>query len=71
MLVKGTMYKEKVNDGMPHGANVLLEVISPQIIINDIVFGDINFSSIAAAELLRMSGLQFISVVKTVTKNFQ
>ena len=57
-------------DDVPHGANIMLKLLSPWINTQRIVCADSYFASVTAAELLHMNGLKFIGVIKTATRKF-
>ena len=61
---------EANQDNVPHGAKVLLKLLSPWINTQRIVCADSYFASVTAAELLYVNGLKFIDVVKTATQKF-
>ena len=61
---------EANQDNVPHGAKVLLKLLSPWINTQRIVCADSYFASVTAAELLYVNGLKFIGVVKTATQKF-
>ena len=69
-LVKRGMGEVKVNDDMTHVAKFLLGVVLPQINNNQKKYADICFASFAATELLYVSRLYFIGVVKIVTNKY-
>jgi Transposase IS4 len=61
---------EENDSGLPHGAVVLSQLVSPLFHSNRLVCADSYFSSVAAAEELKRNGLRYIGVVKTATKKF-
>jgi Transposase IS4 len=61
---------EDESTGLPHGAVVLCDLVSPWYHSNRLVCADSYFSSVAAAQELKRNGLRYIGVVKTATKKF-
>ena len=58
------------DDGNNHGTNVLKFLVEPWVRTDCCVCADSYFASINAVTVMRMMGLRFIGVVKTVTKKF-
>ena len=56
---------------VPHGAQILLDLVSLWINTQRIVCTDSYFASVTAVELLFENDLNFIGVVKTVTRKFR
>ena len=58
--------EEGVNNGnktdVPHGAKVMLKLLSPWINTQRIVCADNYFASVTAAEFLHMNRLKFIGI---------
>ena len=54
--------------GLPHGTQVLAELVYPWGNTDRIVCADSYFASVASAQHLKTMGLRFIGVVKTATK---
>ena len=61
-----------IDDGeqLPHGAKVLVNLVSPWIRSQRIVCADSYFALVAATMELGKLGLRFIGVVKTATRRF-
>ena len=55
---------------LPHGAQVLQELVRPWIRSQRIVCADSYFASVAAALDMKRLGLRFIGVVKTATSRY-
>ena len=55
---------------VPHGARVMLKLLSPYMNTQRIVCANSYFASVTAAELLHMNGLKFIGVIKTATRKY-
>ena len=56
--------------GIPHGAQVLAELVRPWGHTDRVICADSYFASVAATRHLKQMGLRFIGVVKTATKKF-
>ena len=57
-------------DGILHGARILIFLVDPWAYSGRTVVGDSYFASVGAAEELANINLGFIGVVKTATKRF-
>jgi hypothetical protein len=57
-------------DGIPHGAKVLRELVRPWSSTDRIVCADSYFASVKSARLMLQHGFRFIGVVKTATTEF-
>ena len=55
---------------VPHGARVMLKLLSPYMNTQRIVCADSYFASVTAAELLHMNGLKCIVVIKTAPRKY-
>ena len=69
-LVKGGSYHDNVENGVTHGASVLMEIVLLWVNTHGIVCADSYFASVTAAELLYLNGLKFVGVVKTATRKY-
>ena len=69
-LVKGGSAHESVENGVTHGAAVLMELVLSLLNTHRIVCSDSYFASVTAAELLYLNGLKFIGVFKTATRKY-
>ena len=68
--MKGGSAHESVENGVTHGASVLMELVLPWLNTHRIVCADSYFESVTAAELIYLNGLKFIGVVKTATRKY-
>ena len=59
-----------VENGVTHGAAVLMELVLPWANTHKIVCSESYFASVTASELLYLNGLYFIGVVKTATRKY-
>ena len=69
-LVKGGSDHDNVENGVTHGAAVLIKLILPWVNTNTLVCANSYFASITEAELIYLNGLKFIGVVKTATSKY-
>ena len=67
-LLKRGSDHDNVENGVTHGAAVLMELVLPWVNTHRIVCADIYFASVISAELMYINGLNFTGVVKTSTR---
>ena len=68
--MKGGRDHGNVENGVTHGAAVLMELVFPWVNTHRIVCADNYFLSVTAAELSYLNGMKFIGVVKTATRKY-
>ena len=68
--VKGVSDHGNVENGVTHGASVLMELVLPWVNTHRIVCADNYFLYVTSAELLYLNGLKFIGVVKAATRKY-
>ena len=68
--MKGVSDHENVENGVTHGAAVLMEFVLPWVNTHRIVCAGIYFASATSAELVYLNGLKCIGVVKTATRKY-
>ena len=64
-LVKGGNYHDNVENGVTHGAALLMKLVLTWVNNNKIVCADSYFALVKSTELLYLNGLKFIGVFKT------
>ena len=69
-LVKGGSDHDNVENGVTHGAAVLMELVLPRVSTHRIVCADSYFALATETKLLHLNGLKFIGVVKTATRKY-
>ena len=68
--MKGVIYHYNVENGVTHGADVLMELVLTWVNNHRIFCADNYFSLVAAAKLIYLNGLNFIGVVKSLTRKY-
>ena len=68
--MKGGSDHDNVENGVTHGATVLMELVLPWVNTHKIVCADSYFVSVTASELIYPNGLKFIEVVKKATRKY-
>ena len=68
--MKGVGDHDNVENGVTHGAAVLMEIVLTWVNIHKIFFADSYFASVTAAELIYLNELKLIGVVKRVTRKY-
>ena len=68
--MKGGSDHNNTENGITHGAAVLMEIVLPWENTHRIVCADIYFALVTATELLYINGLKFIGNVKKATRKY-
>ena len=68
--MKGGSDHDNVENGVTHGAAVLMAIVLPWENTHRIVCADIYFAIVTSAELLYLNGLNYIGVIKTVIMKY-